>query len=155
MNVLSLEYRHFFVIIFVVLSVSGVSAKVQKSTGVLTVKLSGLKNSRGVIRLALFDSARTFSDRRMHIQGAVRTATVEINDKQAVWRASQLPFGDYAIRAFHDEDGKGRFKVNRLGIPQYEYGFSNNARALFGPPSFKAAKFELKEDRTLSILLHR
>ena len=119
------------------------------------MKLSGLGNSKGLVRLALFDSANAFSDRRMHIEGAVRTGTVGIKDRKAVWKLEGLPYGVYAIRVFHDEDGKGRFKVNRFGIPQYEYGFSNDARAFFGPPSFKACRFDFKEDMSLSIKLHR
>jgi len=35
----------------------------------------------------------------------------------------------------------GKLDANLLGIPTEGYGFSNDARALFGPPSFAAASF--------------
>ena len=40
---------------------------------------------------------------------------------------------------------------NFFWVPKEQYGFSNNARALFGPPTFEAAAFELKGATTQSI----
>ena len=123
--------------------------------GKLTVNIDGLKSDRGVVRIALFNTAKSFSDNRYGINGAVKSATLKIKDKKASWTVKNLPFGDYAVRTFHDVDETGKFKVNRLGIPKYEYGFSNNARAMFGPPSFESSKFEFSGDKAISITMHR
>jgi len=42
---------------------------------------------------------------------------------------------------FHDENGNGKNDRNFLGIPKEPYGFSNNARRKFGPPTWTEAKF--------------
>ena len=31
---------------------------------------------------------------------------------------------------------------NKMGVPREPYGFTRNARGTFGPPKFKAARFE-------------
>ena len=44
---------------------------------------------------------------------------------------------------FHDTDGNGRLSTWPVGLPKEAYGFSNDARGRFGPPSFDAAAFDL------------
>lgn len=53
------------------------------------------------------------------------------------------PYGEYAIALFHDEDNDGKLAYGALGIPKEGYGFSNDARGRFGPPSFDKARFKL------------
>lgn len=123
--------------------------------GCLLVAIEGLSNDSGLIRVALFDRKECFSDKRYHISGAIRSASLPIRGKAGLWRLDNLPYGDYAIRTFHDEDESGQFKVNRFGIPKYEYGFSNDAKALFGPPPFQKAKFSFRGNKTITITMHR
>ena len=47
---------------------------------------------------------------------------------------------------YHDENGNGEFDTNLFGFPLENYGFSNNARAIFGPPAYDKAAFRLAED---------
>ena len=124
-------------------------------SGSLTVNIEGLTSNKGVVRIALFNSEQAFSSQEYGINGAVKYDSLEIKDRKSVWKVEKLPFGTYAIRTFHDEDSSGKFKVNRIGIPQYEYGFSNDAKALFGPPSYKKAKFEFKTSKSIKITMHR
>ena len=64
----------------------------------------------------------------------------------AIWEINKIPFGEYAIKAFHDEDRDDEIDMNFLGIPVESYGFSNNVRGIFGPPSFDKAKFLFNVD---------
>ncbi|HEV7353129.1 MAG TPA: DUF2141 domain-containing protein [Brevundimonas sp.] len=56
---------------------------------------------------------------------------------------ADLPPGRYAIAAYHDADDDGRLTTWAMGLPREAYGFSNNARGRFGPPSFESAAFTL------------
>jgi len=49
--------------------------------------------------------------------------------------------GAYGITVFHDENKNGKMDKNFLGIPQEPYGFSNNMRVVFRPPSWDKSKF--------------
>jgi uncharacterized protein (DUF2141 family) len=55
--------------------------------------------------------------------------------------AFELPFGEYAIKIYHDENGNDELDTNFLGIPKEGVGFSNNPSARFGEPGFDEAKF--------------
>lgn len=117
--------------------------------GNIAVAIKGLKNSQGVVRVALFGSKETYNNDHNIGMGAFRKMAVPIANNQATATFSAIPYGDYAIKVFHDEDNSGKFVTNAFGIPKVEYAFSNNARALFGPPSYDKAKFKLDQANLL------
>ena len=63
------------------------------------------------------------------------------------WRIKNIPYEEYAIKLFHDEDGDDKINTNFLGIPKKSYEFSYNAKGFFGPPSFEKTKFQLKDKK--------
>ena len=66
----------------------------------------------------------------------------------------ELKPGNYAVVAFHDKNKNGKLDKNIVTKPTEPYGFSNNARGVFGPPNFEAAVFELPEaGRTITFEL--
>jgi len=105
----------------------------------LTVKVQGLRNSKGHLAVALFDSAAGFPAR----ERAVRGQLVRIEGGRAVATFHDLHPGTYAVAILHDENGNREMDFNFLGMPLEGYGFSNDAAALFGPPSFARAAFRL------------
>lgn len=55
-----------------------------------------------------------------------------------------LPYGDYAVSVYHDENLNGDMDSGFMGIPKEPYGFSNNAKSSFGPPKWRDVKFSIK-----------
>ena len=53
--------------------------------------------------------------------------------------------GEYALTAFHDEDGSGEINSNALGIPTEGYAFGNDATGFMGPPKFEDVAVTLEE----------
>ncbi|HZV84526.1 MAG TPA: DUF2141 domain-containing protein [Brevundimonas sp.] len=78
-------------------------------------------------------------------EGAVRTATVARTGAVTTVTLEGLAPGRYAVAAFHDTDANGRLSTWPIGLPKEAYGFSRNARASFGPPTFAAAAFDLPD----------
>jgi len=78
------------------------------------------------------DADRAVASRSVRSEGAVTRAVF-----------ADLPPGRYAVAAFHDADGNGRLTLWPVGLPREAYGFSNDARGRFGPPSFDSAAFTL------------
>ena len=66
--------------------------------------------------------------------------------------ARDLPPGQYAVNAFHDENGNGELDTNLVGIPAEGYGFANDPVARFGPPDFEAAAVTVDEGSKLAVL---
>lgn len=113
----------------------------------LFVTVHEIKNNQGSIRVAIYDSAKTFmktiwKGKKTH----AKVGAVEVSFENVV------P-GTYAIGVFHDANDNGKFDSNLLGIPKEGFGFSNDAMGTFGPPSFHEAKFDWDGQKTISIKL--
>jgi len=109
----------------------------------LTITIENLPTDDGVVRVLLFDSPAGFPEDESK---AAKSAVVQIIDGKATLRLQDLEHGNYAISAFHDANEDGALNKNSLGIPKEVYGFSNNARGSFGPPTFNSASFEIDGD---------
>ena len=59
----------------------------------------------------------------------------------------------YAIGIFVDKNYNNKMDRNLFGVPKEQFGFSNNAKGNFGPPSFKDASFVVSGDINLDINL--
>lgn len=121
-------------LIVAVLTLGAGPAMASDLTLSLTTRASG-----GRIAVAVFRDAESM--RRN--EGAVRTAMVARTGATTTVTLEGLPPGRYAVAAFHDVDGNGRLSTWPIGLPKEAYGFSRNARAPFGPPTFEAAAFDL------------
>lgn len=110
--------------------------------GSLTIRVNNIQVKSGTIHLALYNQAEDFLTEKTYL------ATIEaVNDsEELVIVLNDLPFGEYAISLYHDEnDNKELDKYMGL-IPKEAYGFSNNARGSMGPPSYDQSKFIFNEN---------
>lgn len=124
------------------------AAEKGKDTGNLTVKVEGLNNDKGTVRVALYKSKNDF----MKEEKAFRKIEVKSSKKKASAVFKDLPYGVYGVVLFHDENGNKKLDYNMLGIPKEQYGCSNNPGSMFGAPDFDDAKFSLKStDTTITI----
>ena len=114
------------------------SAAPAAQEAILTVRAVGIERDEGFLRIALFDRAETFTDEPME-------AAVLVPSEGVVEWDVRVPYGTYAIAVVHDRDGNGKLNTNLLGMPREKYGFSNDARGTFGPPSFEDASFAVGE----------
>ncbi|RJQ48855.1 MAG: DUF2141 domain-containing protein [Desulfobacteraceae bacterium] len=117
------------------------------------VTILGIKNSTGTVACALFDSPDGFPiDFLLY---ATNIMVIKIRDEQARCDFLDIPPGTYALAVIHDENMNGKLDTKWLGIPKEGYGFSKDARAMLGPPSFAAAGFPYDgQDMELTIRLH-
>lgn len=117
------------------------------------VKILNIKNNVGNIGCALFDSPDGFPTKFLH--HATHIIVSKIRDTQAHCNFVGIPHGRYALAVIHDENMNGKLDTKWLGTPKEGYGFSNNAKAIFGPPSFSAAGFSYEgQDIKLTVGLH-
>ena len=107
----------------------------------LTIEVVELKNNSGKVNVQLFDEK----------ENEIAKQSANINNKKSVIVFDNLKPAKYAVRYFHDENSNGILDKNFLGIPSEGYGFSNNVKGLFGPPSFKKWLFELKNNMTITL----
>ena len=117
------------------------SAEPAKSVAALEIVIEGVSSSDGVIVVALLDSVEQYASGDQMYRS---DAKVPIQDGRAEVTFQDIPFGDYALKIFHDENANGELDTNWVGYPKEGFGFSNDAMGQFGPPTFEEAAFEIK-----------
>ena len=109
----------------------------------IILKITGLRSEKGQVRIAVFNSSETWLGEQ-----PVYSSTIKVDSQSVTWKLDDVPYGDYGIAAFHDENSNGKMDKNLLGIPKERYGFSNNVRATFGPPKWEKGKFAVRNPTT-------
>ena len=103
----------------------------------LTIDVQNVRSSQGQIGVTVYaDDRRRFLARRGSLyvaRGPARAGTTRM--------CIYLPRpGTYGLAIYHDANANDRFDRNRVGLPAEGYGFSNNAPAVLGLPSFSAVR---------------
>jgi len=130
----------------IILTIGVSSVLAQAADLAITVK--GVRSADGTVFLAVYDSDKSF----MKVPQATTTRRLNASKGDLKIVIHDLPAGKYAIASYHDENGNGKLDTNALGIPEEGYGFSNDARGMFGPPKFSEAVFEFdgKTDKAIA-----
>lgn len=110
----------------------------------VTVIFSGIKEAKGQIMLSLNDANGN------QVEGFILPIT---KTGELTYVIKNVKSGSYTAAAFHDKNKDEKLNTNMVGLPTEAYGFSNNARGTFGPPSLKDQLFEVKGSTTMKITL--
>lgn len=115
-------------------------AQSQITTGTdVQVVVENIKSNNGTIYMAIYNTEASF------LNTEYKGTTVQVDDHSCRYTFKNIPKGVYAISLFHDENDNGTMDTNFIGIPKEAYGCSNNAKGFMGPPKWKDAKFEIKD----------
>ena len=109
----------------------------------IILKVAGLRSEKGQVKIAVFNSSEKWLGQQPRY-----SSTINVDRQTVTWTIHDVPYGDYGVAVFHDENGNGKMDKNVLGIPLEAYGFSNNVRVTFGPPKWERAKFIVKGSTT-------
>ena len=126
-------------LISIVIALSLVFASTPKEveSSTVTVRVDGLRNTNGYINISIYDGTGDFPGEPL----ALKEVEVESSAMDIVFE--DLEPGSYAIAVVHDENGNGDIDMNTYGMPTEGFGFSNEAQAEMGPPSFDEAAFDV------------
>ena len=131
---------HFLAITCFVLTMASPLTGFGETTGNLVVNISGFPSSEGFAMVALSNSKESY---KFGENAAIALTRIRLVDQRAQVIFTNLAYSWYAISIYHDENSNGTMDKNAMGIPKEAYGFSNNARGLFGPPAYKDVMFQL------------
>ncbi|HEY5292108.1 MAG TPA: DUF2141 domain-containing protein [Burkholderiales bacterium] len=125
----------------------------QPSCPGIHVKILNIRNSTGAVACALFESPVGFPTE--FLRAATNIMIIKVRHTQARCDFEDIAPGAYALAVIHDENMNGELDTNWLGVPTEGYGFSKDAKALLGAPSFSAASFPYDgRNLELTISLH-
>lgn len=132
--------------VFIVTLMLLVAASTPLLGATLSVVVKGAKSKTGKIKVALAANEQEYKNPKS-IRQAQQLKDVEPVDGDTKVVFEGLPSGRYALLVFHDENDNNDLDTNIVGYPTERYGFSNDARAMFGPPSFGDAAFDIAESK--------
>ncbi|MDQ1086015.1 MULTISPECIES: DUF2141 domain-containing protein [unclassified Siphonobacter] len=102
----------------------------------LAITITNLKNTRAPLKIAVFRKTDEF------LKKPFKSYTLEPNGGSSpTLFADDLPYGEYAVAIFQDENKDGKLNTNLLGIPKEPYCFSQNYRPKIKSPKFESCKF--------------
>ncbi len=113
----------------------------QKSSIKVTVKT--FENSKGKAYVGLYDTKEKM------LKGLVET----IVNQQVIINFDGLADGRYAVKAYHDENNNGKLDTGMFGIPKESWGVSNNVKVVMSAPKIEEMLFDLKGNKTITIIL--
>jgi uncharacterized protein (DUF2141 family) len=107
----------------------------------LTVTVNGIRNASGSVSAGIFNSESSFG------KASETFASFRLKATQGSvgFTIHDLPPGQYAVTAYHDENGNGRLDFDPIGVPTEGYGVSNDAREPLAPPRFAKAAFQVRD----------
>ena len=117
----------------------------------LIIVTEGVRNSRGVVGVLIFQSPRGWPE---ETSAAFRSKAVPAHEGVTTIRFDDLPPGDYAAVVLHDENENMKLDRNFFGVPREGWGMSNNPKAHAKAPEFSSARFSFQGDSRLRIRLN-
>jgi uncharacterized protein (DUF2141 family) len=117
------------------------SPKSESQTFSLTVEVSDLRNSTGVVQFSIYNKDGTIPDEKF--KNYFKQKKAKILDSKSKVTFYNLPKGTYAVNILHDENRNGKIDKGWI-LPIEGIGFSNFRSIGFSNrPSFKKASFNL------------
>ena len=115
----------------------------------LTVEIENLRNSKGVVQIALYNKDGSIPDE--HFKNYFKMEKVNIINGKAEGTFSHLPKGNYAVNILHDENNNGKIDKGLI-LPKEGIGFSNfTSIGLTNRPNFKKASFEFNQNKSIKV----
>jgi len=135
--------------VFVILVLFSSFQKHKEKTYPLTVKVMDLRNPKGVVLFALYNTEDSFPDE--HYKKYYRKLTAKIANGTSTVTFENLPVGRYAVNILHDEDGDGKIKKGII-LPKEGIGFSNfESLKITNRPTFKKAAFDFSRESGMEV----
>ncbi len=113
----------------------------------LTVKVTNIDNTNGVIEIGLYNDKEAFPTPNKQYKKVRK----KIFSNKLVYTFDDLPHGKYAIAIYHDENKDNKCNRNLFGVPTEAYAFSRNFRPWLSAPDFNDCSVGVYKDKTITI----
>ena len=119
----------------------------EENTATLTIEVTNIQNTKGVIEIGLYDNAEDFPDPEKQF----KFRRIKPTGEKLKYKFTGLKPGKYAIALYHDENSDKVCNKNAIGISTEAYAFSRNFRPKLKAPKFTDVYVSVKEKRYVII----
>ncbi|MBS9522795.1 DUF2141 domain-containing protein [Litoribacter alkaliphilus] len=110
--------------------------------GKFVIEVSDLKSSKGSLRVILYEKDGWLTEE--NVKGRF---DAPVRNGQATVETRSLPYGEYAMFVYHDENDNDEVDFNLFKMPKEGIGFSNNPKIGLSKPKFEETVVKLRENR--------
>jgi len=136
-------------ILTVIFATTAISSQTYTKTYSLTVHVTDLKSSKGVVQFSLYNTNGTIPDEKFKKYYLQEKSKITGNSSTITFK--NLPEGEYAVSILHDENQNGKIDKKWL-YPTEGVGFSNMTSInLLNRPNFKKTKFKVEANKQIKI----
>ncbi len=137
----------------------------------VTVNMSNIRSQKGDVVVCLFkqqdkgfpicstsesvqrSTAKAYASTAAATTATIQHVTVKASASTVTATFQNVPPGDYAVSAFHDENQNGKLERGFMGRPEEGIAASNMIPDARSQPSFDKSKFTVNGAKTISLSL--
>ena len=115
----------------------------------LQINIHNIKYS-GKMYFALYDNPDDFNSDDESVENMKIAIREIVNPDKHVLKL-KVQKGWYGVKIYIDKNLNQRFDTNIIGLPKEQFGFSNDAMGIIGPPTYEKASFLVNENKLIKI----
>ena len=116
----------------------------------LVAVITNIKEVKGSLYVSLYNNEANFQRN----ENPVTRKKVNVDATTMNVSLGDLPSGEYALKAYHDENDNGRLDFSNTGAPSESFGSSGISKEL-APPTYNEAKIAFSKSQKVNINLLR
>ena len=113
--------------------------------GNLYIIVKGISSNDGTVMIALFNSSNGY-EADGEENNAFIAVSADVSNQSSAYLFKDIPYGEYAIKLFHDKNGNSKLDKNFFGSPKEPYGFSNNTQKKLSQPAWESVMFKVDSE---------
>lgn len=116
--------------------------------GNIDLVIEGFKSNDGVAKIFLYDLGK-----QPQVEGKDTGSFINgestLYGEKIYYQFSEVPFGEYAVKVYHDENRNEKLDADPEGVPKESLGFSENVQSSIGRANIESAKFSFHTTQML------
>ena len=138
-----------FIVVILLVSISSSFKSISPAaTYTISIKITDISNSKGIMQLQLYRSQKTFAAETPY--KTYRISKKNVSDKTLLYTIKGLSPGNYGVALLDDENDNKKMDYGWI-YPNEGFGFSNYYHTGWSKPSFNEFKFYLNKDQAINL----
>ena len=113
------------------------------TSGILAVVVKSVRSTKGHILVGLYNNWVSFNNYQKE-DPFMKKVVLPVTANTVVLFPN-VPYGNYALKIFHDKNDDRTLNIGKFFVPLEHYGFSNDPLILFGPPRYDDCRFSFDQ----------